>query len=165
GLLLVALVTWGAAPLAAPPVEWLRKNAHPFTTCEPGGTDRDLAPLLAIVGNSRIVALGEVSGGTHEFFQVKRRLIECLATNLGVTLVGIEERMPEAYRLNQYVLTGEGDPKALLKRIDQRKNTQEFLDLVEWMREFNRSGGRLQFFGFDMLGSTDSAAAAVTRFV
>ena len=34
------------------------------------------------------------------------------------------------------------------------------------MREFNRSGrGRLQVLGFDMLGSTDSASAVVTRFV
>jgi len=168
GLVLGALVTCGAAPpeTESPPVEWLRKNARPFDTCEPGGTDRDLAPLRAIVGDARIVALGEVSSGTHEFFQMKRRIIEYLATHLGVALVGFEEQMSEAYRLNEYVLTGQGDPKELLKRIRRWHKTQEFLDFVEWTREFNRSGrGRLQFFGFDMLGSSDSAAAVVTRFV
>ncbi len=168
GLVLVALTTCGAAPRRAdrPPMEWLRKNARPFDTCEPGGTDRDLAPLSSIVGDARLVGLGEASGGTHEFFQVKRRLIEYLATHLGITLVGFEEQAPVAYLLNEYVLTGQGDPRALLRGIDRRRNTREFLDFVEWAREFNRSGrGRLQFFGFDMLGPTDSAAAVVTRFV
>jgi len=161
-------MTCGAAPptVGRPPVEWLRKFARPFATCEPGGTDRDLAPLRAVVGDARVVALGEVSSGTHEFFQMKRRIVEYLATHMGFTLFAIEENMPDAYRVNEYVLDGRGDPKALLAGIARRRRTQEFLSFVEWMREFNRSGrGRLQFLGFDMLGSTDSASAAVTRFV
>ncbi|TMQ51659.1 MAG: erythromycin esterase family protein [Candidatus Eisenbacteria bacterium] len=168
GLVLCALMTCGAAPptVGRPPVEWLRKFARPFATCEPGGTDRDLAPLRAVVGDARVVALGEVSSGTHEFFQMKRRIVEYLATHMGFTLFAIEENMPDAYRVNEYVLDGRGDPKALLAGIARRRRTQEFLSFVEWMREFNRSGrGRLQFLGFDMLGSTDSASAAVTRFV
>ena len=168
GLVVVALLACGATPPAAdrPPIEWLRKNARPFATCEPGGTDRDLASLRAVVGDARVVALGEVSSGTHEFFQMKRRIVEYLAMHMGFTLLAVEEHMPEAYRVNEYILTGRGDPKALLARINRPKRTQEFLDLVEWMREFNRSGrGRLQLLGFDMLGPTDSAAAVVTRFV
>jgi len=161
-------MTCSAAPptVDRPPVEWLRKSARPFATCEPGGTDRDLAPLRAVVGDARIVALGEVSSGTHEFFQMKRRIVEYLATHMGFTLFAIEEHMPEAYRVNEYVLTGRGDPKAVLAGTARYRKTQEFLDFVEWMREFNQSGrGRLQFLGFDMLGPTDSAAAVVTRFV
>jgi hypothetical protein len=161
-------MTCGAArpTVDRPPVEWLREFARPFATCEPGGTDRDLASLRAVVGDARIVALGEVQSGTHEFFQMKHRIVEYLATHLGLTLFAVEEHMPEAYRVNEYVLTGAGDPKALLARIDRRKRTKEFLDFVEGMRAFNQSGGgRLQFLGFDMLGPTDSASAAVTRFV
>jgi len=168
GLVLATLMTCGAAPppVDRPPVEWLRKSARPFGTCEPGGSDRDLAPLRAIVGEARLVALGEVSSGTHEFFQMKRRIIQYLASPSAVTLVGFEEQMSDVNGLNEYVLTGQGDPKALLKRVRRPKNTQEFLDFVEWARDFNRSGrGRLEFLGFDMLGSSDSAAVAVTRFI
>lgn len=167
-LINVAVTTNGDDSLAVdhPPVEWLRSNATPLATCEPGGSDRDLAPLRTVVGDARIVSVGEVSGGTHEFFQTKRRIIEYLATHLGFTLFAIEINQAAAYDLNEYVEAGRGDPKALLAKLARRRNTREFLDFVEWMREFNRSGrGRLQFFGFDMLGSTDSAAAAVTRFV
>jgi erythromycin esterase-like protein len=168
GLVAVGFLACGAALPATdqPPIEWLRKNARPCVTCEPGGSDRDLAPLRNIVGDARIVALGEVSYGTHEFFQMKRRIVEYLATHMGFTYFAIQAGMPEAYRVNEYVLTGQGDPKTLLKGIPFWGRAREFLDFVEWMREFNRSGrGRIQFLGFDMLGSTDSAASAVQRFV
>jgi len=167
-LVLGSVMLCGAAPPSGDhaPVEWLRMNARPCATCEPGGDDRDLEPLRAIVGDARIVALGEVSSGTHEFFQIKRRMVKYLATHMGFTVFAIEENMPDAYRLNQYVLTGRGDPKALFAGISRRRNVQEFLDFVEWMREFNQSGrGRLQFVGIDMRSPTDSAAAVVTRFV
>src|SRR5258706_1161593 len=168
GLVLATLTTCGAAPPTAdrPPIDWLRKSARPFVTCEPGGTDRDLAPLRAIVGDARIVALGEVSSGTHEFFQMKRRIVEYLANHMGFTLFAVEETMPAAYRVNEYVLTGRGDLKTVLAGTAWYRKTQELLDFVEWMREFNQSGrGSIQFLGFDMLGRTDSAVAVVTRFV
>ena len=112
------------------------------------------------------MTLGEVMNGTHEFFQIRRRIVEYLATHMGFTLFAIEANMPEAYRVNEYVLTGRGDSKALLAGITRWRNAREFLDFIEWMREFNRSGrGRIQFLGFDMQTPTDSAAAVVTRFV
>jgi erythromycin esterase-like protein len=168
GLAAVVLLICGATLPATdrPPIEWLRKNARPFATCEPGGTDRDLTSLRAIVGDARIVSLGEASSGTHEFFQMKRRIVEYLATHMGFTLFAIEEAMPAADRVNQYVLTGQGDLKTVFAGTAWYRRTQELQDFVEWMRKFNQSGrGRLQFLGFDMLARTDSAAAVVTRFV
>jgi erythromycin esterase-like protein len=60
--------------------------------------------------------------------------------------------MPEAYRVNDYVLRGKGDPKALLNGMYfWTWNTEEVLGMIEWMRQFNASGkGRIQFTGFDM---------------
>src|SRR5206468_12072193 len=136
GVVVVGLLACGATQPAAdrPPIDWLRKSARPFVTCEPGGTDRDLASLRTIVGDSRIVALGEVSSGTHEFFQMKRRIVEYLATHMGFTLFAIEEAMPAAYRVNQYVLTGQGDLKTVFAGTAWYRKTQELLDFVEWMR-------------------------------
>jgi erythromycin esterase len=83
---------------------------------------------------------------------MKHRLVEFLATEMGFTIFSIEANMPEAYKLNDYVLYGTGDPKMLLKGMYfWTWNTQEVLDMVEWMREFNKSGkGKIQFTGFDM---------------
>jgi erythromycin esterase-like protein len=74
-----------------------------------------MQPLKKIIGDARIVALGEATHGTREFFQLKHRMLEFLATEMGFTIFSIEANMPEAYRVNDYVLTGVGDPAALLR--------------------------------------------------
>lgn len=133
-------------------VDWIRSNAIPLKTVDPGSGFDDLQPLAKVVGDARIVALGEATHGTHEFFRLKHRIIEFLAAQKGFTIFAIEANMPEAYRVNQFVLNGEGDPKQLLKGMYfWTWDTEEVLDMILWMREFNRSGRRrIEFTGFDM---------------
>ena len=147
-------------------VQWMREHAVPLKTVEAGHGFDDMEPLQRVVGNARIVALGEATHGTREFFQLKHRMLEFLATKMGFTIFSIEANMPEAYRLNDYVLNGNGDPAKLLKGMYfWTWDTQEVLDMVQWMREFNRSGkGRVQFTGFDMQ-TPDVAMGIVQDFV
>jgi erythromycin esterase-like protein len=147
-------------------VQWIRQNAIPLQTVEAGHGFADLQPLGQIVGNARIVELGEATHGTREFFQLKHRIIEYLAAQKGFTIFSIEANMPEAYRLNDYVLHGVGDPKQLLGGMYfWTVNTQEVLDMILWMREFNQSGkGHIEFTGFDMQYATLSVEA-VRHFV
>ncbi len=70
--------------------------------------------LKDVVGDARIVSLGEATHGTREFFRMKHRMLEFLATEMRFSIFSIEANMPEAYRLNDYVLNGVGDPKKLL---------------------------------------------------
>jgi erythromycin esterase-like protein len=132
--------------------EWMAARAVRLETPQYGHGFADMQPLKKIVGNARIVSLGEATHGTREFFQLKHRMLEFLASEMGFTLFSIEANMPEAYRLNDYVLTGRGDPARLLKGMYfWTWNTQEVLDMILWMREFNKSGrGRVEFTGFDM---------------
>src|SRR5262249_1130448 len=105
----------------------------------------------------------EGTHGTSEFFRMKHRMLEYLATEMGFTIFSIEANMPEAYLVNDYVLNGTGDPRKLLQGMYfWTWNTQEVLDMIFWMREFNQSGeGRVQFTGFDM--QTGTVAAAIVR--
>src|SRR5688572_2644001 len=84
--------------------EWVRSTAIRLQTVEAGRGFADLQPLKRVVGNARIVSLGEATHGTREFFQLKHRLLEFLATEMGFTIFSIEANLPEAYRLNDYVL-------------------------------------------------------------
>jgi erythromycin esterase-like protein len=147
-------------------VQWIRQNAVPLQTVEAGHGFADLEPLGQIVGNARIVELGEATHGTREFFQLKHRIIEYLAAQKGFTIFSIEGNMPEAYRLNDYVLHGIGDPTELLGGLYfWTWNTQEVLDMILWMRDFNQSGkGHIEFTGFDMQFATLSVEA-VRHFV
>jgi len=146
--------------------DWLRQAAIPVTTTVAGNGFDDLQPLEDVIGDARIVSLGEATHGTREFFEMKHRMLELLATEKGFTYFAMEAGMPEAAQLNEYVLTGQGDPAELLRRMWYWPwYTQEVLDMILWMREFNASGrGPVQFWGFDMQLS-EVAAETVGAFL
>lgn len=160
-----------ASPRAGLPAErafvrWAREHAIPLKTVAAGNGFDDMQGLRQIVGGARIVALGEATHGTSEFFQLKHRMIEFLATRMGFTIFAIEAGMPECHRLNDFVLNGKGDPKQLLHDLSVWPwDTEEVLDMILWMRKFNESGkGRIEFTGFDMQIPT-LAMASVRKFV
>ena len=165
-----ALVGLAIPPLLAQPnespVEWVRRHTIRLTTVEAGHGFADLQPLRRVVGDARIVSLGEATHGSREFFQLKHRVLEFLASQMGFSIFAIEANMPEAYRLNDYVLNGTGDPAQLLRGMYfWTWDTEEVLTMIQWMRSFNQSGkGRVQFTGFDMQ-TPDVAAENVRTFV
>jgi erythromycin esterase-like protein len=169
-LFLGALVGFGIPALVAQqnesPIDWVRAHAIRLSTVEAGHGFADLQPLEGVIGDARIVSLGEATHGSREFFQLKHRMLEFLASRMGFTIFSIEANMPEAYRLNDYVLNGTGDPAALMRGMYfWTWDTEEVLAMVRWMRAFNESGkGRVQFTGFDMQTPT-VAAENVRTFV
>ena len=141
----------------------LKRYAVRLASVEPGEEFGDLAAFGRAVGDARIVALGEASHGTHEFFQMKHRLLEYLVREKGFTVFAIEANWPESLAVDRYIKSGEGDPKAAIKEMYfWTWGTQEVLDLIEWMRAFNKAPGDhpiLTFTSFDM--QTGIAAAAM----
>ena len=126
-----------------PVVEWIRRSAIALATPEAGHGFDDMQPLKKVIGDARIVSLGEATHGSREIFQLKHRMLEFLATEMGFTIFSIEANMPEAYRLNDYVLNGTGDPAQLLRGMYfWTWDTEEVLEMIQWMREFNKSGTR-----------------------
>lgn len=158
------------APNTAEPtaeqLNWLAQAANPFYSPNPAGDLGDLWPVGDMVGDAHIVGLGEGTHGTSEFFQMKHRLLEYLAQNKGFTIFAMEANMPEAELINQYVLTGQGNPATILPRLEGWPwDTQEVLDMIEWIRQYNAAGhGPIVFAGFDMQ-SWQTAIPAVQTFV
>jgi erythromycin esterase-like protein len=161
--LLLLTVATVSAQQADPIVEWIRSHALPLKTPEAGNGFDDLRPLQKLIGDARIVSLGEATHGSREFFQLKHRMLEFMAGEMGFSIFSIEANMPEAYRLNDYVLEGKGDPAQLLRGMYfWTWDTEEVLAMIRWMREFNKSGkGRVQFTGFDM--QTPTVASSIVR--
>jgi erythromycin esterase len=134
-------------------LSWLRRHAIPLTTVAAGRGFADLQQLKPVVGNARIVPLGEATHGTREFFQLKHRLLEFLVTEMGFTTFAIEANWPESLAVNDYVLLGRGDPAKVLDGFHfWTWNTEEVLDLIIWMRQFNKRNTnktKVKFAGFD----------------
>lgn len=150
-------------------VNWVKNASFAFATDDPAVPTSDLDPLRNLVGNASIVALGEATHGTREFFRMKHRMLEWLIRDMGFSYFGIEATFPEALDVDRYVQTGEGEPGELLANLHfWTWNTTEVLDLIKWMRSWNASGRqpKVHFVGFDMqfVGvALDSVEAFATR--
>ena len=135
-------------------VAWLRSNCLPFRTSKAESGFEDLASLKEMVGSARVVALGEATHGTKEFFEMKHRILEFLVKEMGFNIFAIEATWPESNLVNDYVQTGIGDPARLLAGLYfWTWNTQEVLDMILWMRRHNQNPGsapKVSFYGFDM---------------
>jgi len=140
---------------------WLAANAIRLNTVEAGHGFADMQPLKQVIGKARIVALGEATHGTREFFQLKHRMLEFLVSEMGFNLFAIEATLPESFDINEYVLTGKGDPrKALAGIYFWTWDTEEVLEMIEWMRRYNadpRHTRKVKFYGFDMQSAPRAA--------
>jgi erythromycin esterase len=147
---------------------WVAASAVPLTSAEAGHGFDDMKPIGAMIGKARIVALGEATHGTREFFQLKHRFLEYLVAEHGFTLFIIEANLTESRAINDYVLHGKGDPRAALAGIYfWTWNTEEVLAMIEWMRAWNADPAhkkKLQFAGDDMQVSV-VAHASVRAFL
>src|SRR3982074_3727752 len=86
----------------------IRRAAEPLSG---GATDYD--GLLALIGDARVVLLGEASHGTHEFYRERARITRRLIEEKGFGAVVVEADWPDAYRVNRFVRGLPGDEEAV----------------------------------------------------
>ncbi|HEY0158393.1 MAG TPA: erythromycin esterase family protein [Thermoanaerobaculia bacterium] len=145
---------------------WLAIHGHTLSTPEFFTTGTaELAPLRGMIGDAEVVGLGDSTHGTHEFYTVKHRVIDFLVREMNFDAVVIEGPVALVARLNEYVLGGDADPRPVLAQTMASPlfytfwNNEEFLAVVEWMREYNATRGDrtpVQIFGSDTYGQVDS---------
>lgn len=146
-------------------IAWLHGHAVRLRTVRAGNGFDDLQSLKGIIGSARIVALGEATHGTREFFQLKHRMLEFLVQEMGFTIFAIEAPMPEAFDINEYVLTGKGDPERAIWGLSLWPwITEEVLDMIRWMRAYNQDDNhrqKIKFYGFDLQTTSRAVTEAI----
>lgn len=132
-------------------------------------SDRDYDALLALIGDARIVCIGEASHGTHEFYRERARITKRLIDEKGFHAVAVEADWPDAYRVNRYVraMSDDRDAQTALEGFKTRfpvwmwRNT-EVLEFVEWLRIFNDSSEhKVGFYGVDLYSLFSSIEAVI----
>lgn len=146
--------------------DWLKGKAVPIDTVEAGHGFADLDKLKGTLKDVQIVGLGEATHGTREFFQMKHRMLEFLAKEMGFTVFGIEATYAECLAINNYVLRGEGDPELALRgQYFWTWDTEEVLDMIKWMRAYNQTvpeDKKLKFLGFDVQAAKQAGRKVVS---
>ncbi|MEV5593616.1 erythromycin esterase family protein [Streptomyces sp. NPDC052496] len=130
-----------AAAAFRSPEAALGRVAHPLRTTEPRGGLADLRPFGRMVGDARVVGLGEATHSSHEFFTVKHRVLRYLVEEKGFRAFALEAPWSTGLRLDAYLTSGKGDLKQIMDeefRGDYRWwNNAEYRDLLQWIRAYN----------------------------
>lgn len=159
---------------------WLASNAIRLSTVEAESGFDDMQELKDVVGDARLVLLGEPTHGNREVYQLKHRMVEFFVEEMDFDVLAMETPMPESFDVHEYVATGMGDPeKALAATHVWPWDTEEVAEALAWMRRYNAEPAntrKLKFYGFDMqsperaanftldyLDRVDSALAAAAR--
>jgi erythromycin esterase len=130
------------------PQTWLRDHAVILESLD----RQQLEPILPLIGDARILALGDATHGTHEFLAFKRALIPLLVEELGFRTIVFEAPFAEFQRIDDFVQGGDGDLSELLASTDYFFwDTQEVADVLLWARAQNAAGiePRIRIAGAD----------------
>jgi erythromycin esterase len=135
-------------------IRWLHKNSFPVfhIVAKADESNNDLEPFKKITANSRLIALGESTHGTGEFFSLKHRLFQYAVTQLGFRVFAIEDNQLAVEEVNKYVHGSKENVRKTMGGMFAVWNTEEVLALVEWIRGYNDShvNDKLSFVGFDI---------------
>ena len=126
----------------------------------PGGVP-PRAVLMYLIGDARIVLIGESSHGTHEFYEARAEITKLLIEEKGFNAVAAEADWPDAYRVNRYVrgLGDDDSPDAALRGFERFpawmwRNTvvRDFVGWLRWHNGRRAADGRRQtgFYGLDL---------------
>jgi erythromycin esterase-like protein/adenine/guanine phosphoribosyltransferase-like PRPP-binding protein len=127
--------------------------------------------LASVVGDARLVLIGEATHGTHEFYAARAEMTRQLIERHGFCAVAVEADWPDAYRVNRYVRGSGGDSTAeeALRGFERFpawmwRNT-DVLAFVSWLRERNdrlAERDRAGFYGLDLYSLHRSADEVIS---
>jgi erythromycin esterase len=135
-------------------ISWIQQNAIPVQHVEAGNGFSDLQPLKQVLKDVKVVGLGETTHGTSEIFQMKHRLVEFLVTEMGFNRFTMEASFAACQPINDYVLYGKGDRATVLTgQWYVVWDTQEFSEVLDWLRVYNQGvpdEKKVKFHGLDV---------------
>ncbi|MEU0631343.1 erythromycin esterase family protein [Streptomyces sp. NPDC005989] len=144
----------------------LESAAQPLRSTEPGGNTTDLRALDAMIGDAKVVGLGEATHGSHEFFAMKQRVFSHLVEEKGFTTFALEMSWTAGLRIDEYLQGGPGDARRIAKETltGSPWEREEFVSLIAWMRRYNdrHPDRKVHFMGNDV-GAPKLGNAAFDR--
>lgn len=140
-----------APPVPTDPVEWLASQAIPVASVDPGNRDfSDLQPLREVIGDSRVVLLGEQSHGDGTVFLAKTRLIEFLHREMGFDVLAFESGLFDMRKAWEAMVQGRDAREAFSTGVfGIWAGSAEVQPLIAYLGEVAATDSPLELAGFD----------------
>jgi erythromycin esterase len=128
---------------------WIGDHAVTADTLDPDGSLDELEPLREVVGDARVVAIGESAHHVREFYLLRHRLLRFLVERCGFSVYAFETPLLESRAMDAWIQGGPGtvdDVTAITGTGLAR--CQEMYRTLTWMRAHNHHAARpLRFAG------------------
>ena len=136
-------------------ISWAGEQAIALDAIIPGSDESDLSRFRELVGDARIVLLGDSRHDAREQWLLKRRLIEFLVGEMGFSILAIEESLPCTAPLNAFLLAERDDLDVTQSQLGAWYiwDTEELRGLMQALRARNDSaegGPSVRLYGFDI---------------
>lgn len=130
----------------------LEEQAIRLDSGSPDAKWEDAIPFLDRISSRSIIGLGESAHGTSEFPQLKHRFVRELLGVFDLDVVAWETSFPETIPIADYVVGRTDDRSTAYAPIrDHPWKGSEWLELVEWLRDYNvekPAASRVPLHGF-----------------
>lgn len=142
-------------------LHWMSANSTEIETIDLVSDHSDLKMLDQIVGNAEVVCLGESRHDVKEQFMLKHRFIKYLIEEMGFTTFVLEESLPHAQRMNDYILNGDGNMDEVLADMPGwfLWDVHEMSVIIKWMHDYNADPSnhrKIKFSGMDIVAPNDA---------
>jgi erythromycin esterase len=140
-------------------VRWLAEHVVTVRSTAPADEDfSDLQPLVAMIGNARVVALGEVTHGDGATFLAKARLVRFLHQKMGFDVLAWEAGFFDV-PLMDAALRSDIPLEEAAKRGLYRmwRTSQEVQPVLAYVRETQATTRPIENVGFDCRVTTEAS--------
>lgn len=133
------------------PAKWIRENAIRMRSLNPLDQDfTDLAPLKKLIGNSRVVMLGEQTHGDGATFLGKTRLIEFLHAEMGFDVLCFESGLYGCDRAWAAMRAGTDAATAMkLGVFSIWMSSKQLVPLTEFLDKVAKTDRPMEICGYD----------------
>jgi protein-L-isoaspartate(D-aspartate) O-methyltransferase len=146
--------------------ELIYESSEHFATVDHVNLDN----LLARIGDSRLVLLGEASHGTAEFYEMRARITQELIRKKGFTGIAVEADWPDAAHIDHFVHGTSPDPLLESPPFSRFPSwmwaNHSVLEFTRWLKDYNgtvaTASEQVGFYGLDLYSLSSSIEAVLT---
>lgn len=133
-------------------IEDLNQVIRPIGSLDPDSGFQELEFLKTGLKSKRIIALGEATHGTHEFFQYKDKLIRFLVLELGFRAIAFESDFVSVEYLDEYI---NGKQQEMMLKNGGFPLVAETKRMLIWLKAYNMEkpmSERVHVYGLEARG-------------
>jgi erythromycin esterase len=140
-------------------MEWGRTHVRPISPDnDTVSNTADLVSFKNLIGDARVIGLGEAEHGIHELFAFRNRFLKFAVESLGVTAIAVETGYTESTAVDDYVLGGGELNPAIVASVFSWSSGVAYAEnqaLLQWIRNYNARPTvkrKVHFYGVDLTG-------------